>query len=61
VKVPGNDVDRQDFDAHAGRAGPGREKWSLTVTDLDGIVHEHTSAPIGFTHLKAILERKNST
>jgi len=51
---------------YAGVSAEGRElsamqnrpTWVLRTTDDLRIVHEHTSAPIGFTDSKAILQRE---
>ena len=40
------------------RAMQNRLTWVLRTTDDLRIVHEHTSAPIGFTDSKAILQRQ---
>ncbi len=40
------------------RAMQNRLTWVLRTTDDLRIVHEHTSAPIGFTDSKAILQRE---
>jgi hypothetical protein len=40
------------------RAMQNRLTWGLRATDGLRIVHEHTSAPIGFSDSKAILQRE---
>jgi hypothetical protein len=39
-----------------------RITWGLkTIGQVQRIVHEHTSAPIGFNHSKAILRRETAS
>jgi ketosteroid isomerase-like protein len=43
------------------RSMQNRMTWGVCITDgFPRVVHEHTSAPIGFENMKAILQKKTS-